>query len=204
MKTTGRENAKWDIEKEAKTKTSWVNMIDWKEIMPLMSFSSEYPKGTPTTSRTVCYAQHFNRIFEQIQMKQKYRFKTTSEILRCAIGIGTYILYKLFVIDEGKNENTEGKFFFDALVSMEQIMNIAQIVSITEDRYRQVKEEISKGSLTRIQGEAAMRHLLDSIPEKYKEHVSSCLIGEDYQFRKSPNDFKMLLSGIPMGGAENE
>lgn len=197
MKIKGREFAVWDVAAEVKKRDSWVNLVNWEEVVPHMCFSTEYPKGTNTTSRTLSYAQSINSIAEQIHLSNKGRFKTISEVLRCALHIGIFALYRIFVHGNMDTKNASASFFFKTLDSMSQVMEIGQIVTHLDEKSRQLKEMVRKQAISKELAYESWKILYESVPEKYKNYVSDALLGDEFSsLRDSRSDIKALMQEV--------
>ena len=173
MKKIGRPNARWDIDEEVKDKGSWVHMIDWVDIVPKICLSTDYPKGTQTTSRSICYAQHLNVIADQIQGANKSRFKTISEVMRLALHIGIAVLYKILFHDKGLSEGSRAKFFFDAMNDIDLLMESGQIVALIQEKHRSVLEMTRRGLISDEEARDAVRRAYESVPNVHKHRVDA-------------------------------
>lgn len=164
MKVKGREKANWNIDNELSTK-SWCKMVDWTKTIPFINFTSMYPKGTPTTSKSIIYHQSLNNIAERIQVNNKIRFRTMSEIFRVALHIGMQVLYHVFCVEPNLETNSRGYFFFKELEQAQRLFERAQMIARLDDVIKNLQECIKHETVTEKDAYTQFVRLLDAMPE---------------------------------------
>lgn len=172
MKTKGRAKAVWNTDAQLDTQ-SWAKMVNWEDILPFINLAGEYPKGTPTTNRSLNFHSRLNNIAEQIQVENKVRFRTMSEIFRIALHIGMQVLYHIFCLKKDLLKNGRGYFFYLELEKAHRLFERAKMGEDLERYTDQLLEDVRKGSTTKEKARAAWREMFSAVPDVDKPHIAA-------------------------------
>ncbi len=171
MRVKGDARASFEIDKELDGR-SWVHSLDWSPVVyEKMNLSTVYPKGTQTTSKTITFHQLINSIAEQILTIEKSRFRTLSEVFRCALHLGIQVLWYIIKVNPEIIKSTRGQSFFDSLTQEGDIFVKAQIVECFDNHIKRVKEFIDHGKISEEDGRESIKKAWDKIPHDDKEFV---------------------------------
>jgi hypothetical protein len=146
-------------------------LIDWNNITPYINFAGQYPKGIPLTTRSINYHQALNNVAERIQIANKVRFKTITEIFRIALHIGMQVIYHTFVFAPGLAKDTRGYFFYMELEKAHRLLERARMSESLYSYSLELLEMVRKGTLSEDDCKKQFKTLYDAIPDVDKPHV---------------------------------
>src|SRR5512145_1429211 len=208
MKVQGHSNAKWedeespsctankdkfDIDNNMKT-DNWCSRVDWDKVASYINYSGHYQKSAPLTSRSLSYHQSINNIVEQIMTREKFRWKTPTEVLRVALHVGMQVLYHNFITTTIGRDNSRGYFFFLEMQKAHRLQERANMISLLDSKMQELMEEVNKGVLPKADAIQQFRDLYLALPDPDKPFAKAAIMDEAEADRK--NNITYIRQGI--------